>query len=154
MFTLTQNSFKELIMQMSFDEKIDHLTNLACLKLLGQSNMKVTGLAGFFYSSFINQVFVIIYCLFIKIGIHSLIAFFSGNYSGKELEHISTAILEKCKHTRLFLNCQVTKVSCQKSNSALNELVYRINNRNFSKNYDYVIIAFPLTKVIKPDFLN
>ena len=92
------------------------------------------------------------YCLFIEKGIHSLFGFFSDNYSNKELENISTALLEKCKHTRLFLNCQVTNIRYLKSNSALNELVYTKNNRNLAKNYDYVIIAFPLTKVIKKHF--
>ena len=54
MYTLTQNSFNELIKQLNFDEKINHITNSACLRLLGQNNMNVTGLAGILHNSTIR----------------------------------------------------------------------------------------------------
>lgn len=123
MYTLSQNSFKEIIKQMNFSEKIDHFTNLTCMKLLGQNNSRVTGLA----------------------GIHSIFSYFSPSYSDNDIENISIALLNKCKYVRLLLNTHVTKVSYQ-----LNQIVYKTENSEFfTKNYDYIVIAFPLTKVKK-----
>ena len=67
-YTLTQNNLNELISQRHLDETIDHFSNLACLKLLGQNNRKVTGLAGIFIRTYdkiqfritsFQQVFII-----------------------------------------------------------------------------------------------
>jgi len=123
MYTLSQNNFKEIIKQMNFSEKIDHFSNLTCMKLLGQNNRRVTGLA----------------------GIHSIISYFSPSYLDNDIENISLALLNKCKHVRLYLNTHVTKISYQ-----LNQVVYKNEkNRIFTKNYDYIVIGFNLTKVIK-----
>lgn len=52
MYTLTQNNFIELVKYHKLSDKIDHFSNLTCLKLLGQSNTRVTCLAG------INHLFI------------------------------------------------------------------------------------------------
>lgn len=70
------------------------------------------------------------------------------NYSDEDLESISDSLLKQCNCVRLLLNTQVTKVSYHEK-PTLNKIVYETENngKKIIKHYDYVIIAFPLTKV-------
>lgn len=68
--------------------------------------------------------------------------------SGKT--RILNYLIQGCHNTRLRLNSHVKLVSYHRQNpNEKTTLVFVKNSKEFMKTYDYVIIAFPLTKDIK-----
>lgn len=129
-FTLSQKLFSELLKKYK-TKFLDDLTNLACMDSIGQTN-QVPGLIGF----------------------HSLVSFFSSSFIRNDKKTILKFLLKNCLRTRLYLNRHVKTVTYDPKNSCgKNLIIYSKNFKDYKKHYDYVVVAFPLTKnVIKEKF--
>lgn len=122
-FTLSQRSFSDLIKKYS-TKFLDDLTNLACMDSIAQSN-QVPGLIGF----------------------HSLLSFFNSSFIRNDKKRILKFLLKNSLRTRLYLNRHVKTITFDPKNSwEKNLIIYSKNSKNYKKYYDYVVVAFPLTK--------
>lgn len=129
-FTYSQHSFKEIIRRKkfhhSFAEIIGALSNAASFDALGQ-DINIPGIA----------------------GMHSLAKYFFSHQDKYDINAITKKLLNNLNYTRVFLNTHVklVKYGTKKPNRK-NSLVFETINKEKRKSYDYIIIAFPLTKSI------
>ncbi|CAF0713758.1 unnamed protein product [Brachionus calyciflorus] len=121
-FTLSQQTFSENIKKTN-SKLIEELSILSCLDELSQTN-RVPGL----------------------VGCNSLISFFSSNFIKDDLKKILKYLLNNCFRTKLYLNRHVKSISYDTKNNQKNVLIYSRKSQDFKKLYDYVVVAFPLTK--------
>ena len=105
----------------------EKLSSFTCFEVLGQTN-SVQGI----------------------VGMNSLINYFFRRQNKYNLTKISTELLSNCKRTRLFLNTNVKiiKYSDKRPNTKTT-LVFQRSGKERIKSYDYIVIAFPLTKNLK-----